>query len=99
MKVSYPYLVKRRQVFFARLVVPADLKNVIRRGTLIKTTGESHPAAALKKAMPMIAEWQARFAEIRAGRDKTGDEVSRLSGVYKRLKREDPRSRWRICVG
>ncbi len=64
-QVSLKNLEKRHQTWFAKVRVPADLRDVLGRSVFIQTTGESDPVRAALRARPIIAEWHDAIRKAR----------------------------------
>ncbi len=64
-KTHYEHLVQRRLRWFVRIVVPADVRDIIGQTILMKTTGCRDQRQAALKAVPIIREFQQRIATAR----------------------------------
>lgn len=84
---DYPYMTKRYNTWFARMVVPRDVQAVIGKTIFIASTGESNPHKAHDKAVPWLAEWRQR---IETARKTNGDpikaDIDRLASQYRKAK-------------
>jgi integrase len=84
---DYPYMTKRYNTWFARMVVPRDVQAVIGRTIFIASTGEANPHKAHDKAAPWLAEWRQR---IETARKTNGDplkaDIDRLASLYRQAK-------------
>ena len=64
-KTHYEHLVQRRLRWFVRMVVPADVRDIIGQTILMKTTGCRDQHQAALKAVPIIREFQQRIRVAR----------------------------------
>jgi hypothetical protein len=87
---TYANTTKRRRVWFARITVPKDVRNIIGKNILIASTGQTNPAKGHAIAAPMLAEWRARIeAARRTASDPIGAEIDRLATLYREGKGAD----------
>ena len=84
----FSHLTKRRNTYFARLNIPADVQPAFDgRKIFITSTRESDPKRANAIAGPLIAAWQRRIDDARLTRPDPGrPEIERLAAEYRRLK-------------
>jgi hypothetical protein len=61
-----PYIVKQRNVCFARMTVPAKLVAIVGCKFFKASTVEANPHKAYAKPLPWITDWQARITAARA---------------------------------
>ena len=88
---QHSHLTKRRRTYFARLNVPKDVQPLIGRKIFIASTHESDLKRANAVAAPMVAEWQHRIDQARAGKsDPVRTEIDRLASEYHRTHKTDP---------
>jgi integrase len=84
---SLPHLEKRRQVWFARLRVPADCVDAIGKRVLIQTTGETDQSQAALRAAPIIKRWKQQIEAARLGTKTALDtQVEALAAQYRRVR-------------
>jgi site-specific recombinase XerD len=87
----YPYLIQQRHRWFVRMVVPAELRDIVGQAIFKVATGETdqHRAAAI--AAPIIADLQARIASARdAGKRLEQVTADQLAERYRAERMEDP---------
>lgn len=63
-----PNIERRRNVIFATLHVPKDVRGAIGRAKLIKTTKTTDKRLGQERANLIVAEWKAMIRAVRAGR-------------------------------
>ena len=69
MKASYLIQKKGESTYYARIVIPVDIRHAYDgQSTLTKTTGTSNLAEAKERRWPIISAWKAQFQAIRAGK-------------------------------
>lgn len=69
MKASHLIQKKGESTYYARIIIPADIRHAYDgQRTLTKTTGTSNLAEAKEKRWPIISAWKAQFQAIRAGK-------------------------------
>jgi hypothetical protein len=61
----YPYLTKQRHRWFVRMVVPADVQNIIGKAVFKVATGDTDEHEAVSAAAPIMANFQRRIATAR----------------------------------
>ena len=94
-------LTKRRNVWFARLLVPVDVQAAMGAKVLILTTQETDPAKAAVKAKPILARWKQQIAEAREGTQATVHrDVLRMASAVRNAERngQDPETALRVAV-
>ena len=98
---QYSHLTKRRNTYFARLNVPKDVQPLIGgRKIFIASTHETDLKRANAVAAPMVAEWQRRIDQARAGKaDPLRAEINRLITEYTPTRRKSGKSLLRIPWG
>lgn len=79
------YITKRRNVWFARLAIPADVQPVFDgRKIFIASTHEHDAKIARAVAAVQVAGWQRRIDEARADNPSTSlSEIDRLAADYR----------------
>lgn len=82
------HLTKRRNTYFARLNIPADVQSAFDgRKIFIASTREADLKRANAVAGPLVAAWQKRIDEARLMKpDPARAEIDRLAAEYRRLK-------------
>jgi len=58
------HLQKRRNLYYARLAVPEDLRNHYRRREFIKSLGTADFKVAKAKVLKVISEWKLGFEAL-----------------------------------
>ena len=87
----YPHLLKQRHRWFVRIVVPADVREIVGKAVLKVPTGETdeHRAAAI--AAPIIADIQRRITTARdAGKRLEQVTAEQLAERYHQERGIDP---------
>lgn len=90
--IALPNLVKRRNVWFARMLVPSGVQTILGRKVLIQTTGETDPLAALRASKPILAGWRHEIAQAKAGAlTPLQDRLASLAADYRTaIGRDEP---------
>jgi hypothetical protein len=84
----YPYLVQQRQRWFVRMVVPADVREIVGQAVFKVPTGHTDPHRAATAAAPIIADLQQRIRSAReAGKRFEQVTAEQLAEQY-RMERE-----------
>lgn len=87
----YPYLVQQRQCWFVRMVVPADVREIVGQAVFKVPTGHSDPHRAATAAAPIIADLQQRVRSARdAGRRLERVTAEQLAERYRIERETDP---------
>ena len=82
--VNLENLEKRRRVWVARLRVPADVRGIIGKGVLSRSTGERDAHRAALKAKPILAEWRQRIEAARSvGQTPLQVEANAIAAEYR----------------
>lgn len=80
--------------YYARLAVPKDLQNRMRKRELWKSLGTTDPKEAKRLARPILDQWEREFAEVRKPRILTEAELQdAVWSRYLELLTEDDRFR------
>jgi hypothetical protein len=66
---TIPYVILRRQTFFAVLEIPATLRPYFGKVRFMATLETSDPKLAARRAAPMVAAWRREIAEARGDKD------------------------------
>src|SRR5947209_1287749 len=87
----YSHLIKQRHRWFVRLVVPADVRNVIGQSIFKVPTGCTDEHVAASVAAPIIAELKKRISVARqAGKRLQQLSVEQLADRYRSEREIDP---------
>jgi hypothetical protein len=87
----YPHLVQQRQRWFVRMVVPADVREVIGQSVFKMPTGHTDPHRAATAAVPIIADFQQRIRSARdAGKRFEHFTAEQLAERYRKERETDP---------
>jgi integrase len=87
----YPYLIQQRRRWFVRMVVPADLRNIIGQSIFKVPTGHTDEHRAATVAAPIIAELQDRIRSARdAGKRLEQVTADELAERYRTERLTDP---------
>ena len=87
----YPYLVKQRHRWFVRMVVPADVRDIIGQSIFKVPTGHSDQHKAATVAPQIVADLQHRIATARdAGRRLEQVTAEQLAERYRNERGSDP---------
>jgi hypothetical protein len=87
----YPYLVQQRHRWFVRMVVPAELRDIIGQAVFKVPTGHTDQHRAATAAAPIIAELQHRITAAReAGKRLEQFSAEQLAERYRAEQEEDP---------
>jgi integrase len=90
-KAHYQHLVQRRLRWFVRIVVPVDVRDVIGKKVLMRTTQCSDQHQAALKAVPIVREFQKRIQVARqAGKRLEQVTAEQLAERYRAERRADP---------
>ncbi len=87
----YPYLLQQRRRWFVRMVVPADVREIIGRSVFKVPTGHTDEHRAATVAAPIIVELQDRIRTARdAGKQLEQVTVESLAERYRAERLTDP---------
>jgi site-specific recombinase XerD len=90
-KTHYEHLVQRRHRWFVRIVVPADVREIVGKTILMKTTGCRDQRQAALKAVSIIKEFQQRITVAReAGKRLEQITAEQLAERYRAERAADP---------
>ena len=87
----YPYLLQQRRRWFVRMVVPADVRDIIGQSIFKVPTGHTDEHQAASVAAPIIADLQARIRSAReAGKRLEQVTAENLAERYRTERLTDP---------
>jgi integrase len=87
----YPYLLQQRRRWFVRMVVPADVRDVVGQSIFKVPTGHTDEHRAATVAAPIIAELQSRIRSAReAGKRLEQVTAENLAERYRAERLTDP---------
>ena len=87
----YPYLLQQRRRWFVRMVVPADVRDIIGQSIFKVPTGHTDEHQAATVAAPIIADLQARIRSAReAGKRLEQVTAENLAERYRTERLTDP---------
>lgn len=87
----YPYLAKQRHRWFVRMIVPADVRDIIGQSVFKVPTGETDEHRATTVAAPIIAGLQKRIRTAReAGKRLEQVSAEQLAERYRAERASDP---------
>jgi hypothetical protein len=90
-QVHYPYLLQQRRGWFVRMVVPADVRDIIGQSIFKVPTGHTDQHRAATAGAPIIAELQDRIRSAReAGKRLEQVTVEQLAERYRPERLTDP---------
>src|SRR5262245_53611888 len=62
-------------MFYARIGIPPDLQDVMKRKELWKSLGTRDPREARERVLPVLMQWRAQFTELRSRRAPTPEDL------------------------
>jgi integrase len=90
-KAHYPHLVLRRHRWFVRIIVPADVTDVIGKKVLVRTTQCRDQHQAALKAVPIVREFRERISTAQqAGKRLEQVTAEQLAERYRAEREADP---------
>ena len=90
-RAHYPYLLQQRRRWFVRMVVPADVRDIIGQSLFKVPTGHTDEHRAATVAAPIIAELQDRIRSAReAGKRLELVTAENLAERYRAERVTDP---------
>jgi integrase len=72
-----PYLEKRRNLYYAVLTIPEDVREKLGKMRFVQSLGTPIKSVAEREAAPLIGKWKAMIAEARGNTDALTEEALR----------------------
>jgi hypothetical protein len=63
-----PYLIRRKNIFYFRLGVPADLREIVKSREIIQSLRTQNSDEAERKALKLAAHFKALLHELKTGK-------------------------------